>query len=118
MDDEIASQIETSERTLIKDSVLGFDPTMLAVLDDVEIAQDEIENLKSRLGPDLFLYLFKIANSAYHGSFKVGPIKHFFDVVNRIGMQHTKVFLYNYLCEKFCRFRCGKNYGSWSRLSG
>ena len=103
MDDEIASQIETSERTLIKDSVLGFDPTMLAVLDDVEIAQDEIENLKSRLGPDLFLYLFKIANSAYHGSLKVGPIKHFFDVVNRIGMQHTKALIIQFASHRLAQ---------------
>ena len=103
MDDEIASQIETIERTLIKDSVLGFDLTMLSVLDDVEIAQDEIENLKSRLGPDLFLYLFKIANSAYHGSLKVGPIKHFFDVVNRIGMQHTKALIIQFASHRLAR---------------
>ena len=88
MDDEIASQIETIELTLINDSVLGFDPTILYILDDVEVGQDEIENLKSKLRTDIFIYLFNIANSAYHGSLKMGPVKHFFDVVNRIGMQH------------------------------
>jgi hypothetical protein len=90
MDDAIASQIETIERTLIKDSVLGFDPAILSILDDVEIGRDEIENLKSKLGADVFKYLFNIANSAYHGSLKMGPVKHFFDVVNRLGMQYTK----------------------------
>jgi hypothetical protein len=90
MNDEIASQIETIELALIKDSVLGFDPAILSILDDVEIGQDEIENLKSRLGADVFIYLFNIANSAYHGSLKMGPVKHFFDVVNRLGMQYTK----------------------------
>ena len=54
MDDEIASQIETIESTLIKDSVLGFDPTILSILDNVESGQDEIENLKSRLGARSF----------------------------------------------------------------
>jgi hypothetical protein len=88
--DEIASQIETIEQTLIKDSVLGFDPAILSMLDDVEIGRDEIENLKSRLGADVFTYLFSIANAAYHGSLKMGPVKHFFDVVNRLGMQYTK----------------------------
>jgi len=90
MNDEIASQIETIELALIKDSVLGFDPAILSILDDVEIGQDEIENLKSRLGADVFTYLFNIANSAYHGSSRMGSVKHFFDVVNRLGMQYTK----------------------------
>ncbi|MGZ3597666.1 MAG: HDOD domain-containing protein [Syntrophales bacterium] len=103
MNDEIASQIEIIEHTLIKDSVLGFDPTILSVLDDVDIPQDEIENLKSRLGADLFLYLFKIANSAYHGSLKVGPVKHFFDVVNRIGMQHTKALIIQFTSHRLAQ---------------
>jgi hypothetical protein len=90
MDDEIASQIETIELALIKDSVLGFDPAILSILDDVEIGQGEIENLKPKLGSDVFIYLFNIANSAYHGSSRMGSVKHFFDVVNRLGMQYTK----------------------------
>ena len=61
MDDELATQIETIELTLIKDSVLGFDPAILSILDDVEIGQREIENLKSKLGADVFIYLFNIA---------------------------------------------------------
>jgi hypothetical protein len=93
MNDEIATQIETIELTLIKDSVLGFDPTILFVLDDVEIGQREIENLKSKLGADVFTYLFNIADSAYHGSLKMGQVKHFFDVVNRLGTQYTKVLI-------------------------
>ncbi|MCX5855268.1 MAG: HDOD domain-containing protein [Deltaproteobacteria bacterium] len=93
MDNEIATQIETIELTLVKDSVLGFDPSILFVLDDVEIGQREIENLKSKLGTDIFTYLFNIANSAFHGSLKMGPVKHFFDVVNRLGTQYTKVLI-------------------------
>jgi hypothetical protein len=90
MNDEIASQIETIELALINDSFLGFDPAILSMLDDAEIGQDEIENLKAKLGVDVFIYLFNIANSAYHGSLKMGAVKHFFDVVNRLGMQYTK----------------------------
>ena len=97
MDDEIAAQIETIELTLMKDSVLGFDPTILFMLDNVEIGQREIENLKSRLGPNIFTYLFNIANTAYHGSIKMGPVLHFFDVVNRLGMQHTKVLILQFV---------------------
>ncbi|MGO9137205.1 MAG: HDOD domain-containing protein [Syntrophales bacterium] len=103
MDDEIASQIEIIEQTLIKDSVLGFDPAILSVLDNVEIGQDKIEDLKSRLGTDFFMYLFNIANSAYHGGLKVGPVKHFFDVVNRIGMQHTKALIIQFASHRLAR---------------
>ena len=92
MDNEIASQIERIELTLMKDDILGLDPTILSVLDNVDIGRDEIENLKAKLGAHIFSHLFNIANSAYHGSLKLGPVEHFFDVVNRIGLQHTKVY--------------------------
>ena len=103
MDNEIATQIETIELALIKDSVLGFDPSILFVLDDVEIGQCEIENLKSKLGADIFTYLFNIANSAYHGSLKMGSVKHFFDVVNRLGMQYTKVLILQFATHSLAR---------------
>lgn len=93
MDDQIASQIETIELSLIKDSVLGFNPAILSILDDVEVGQREIESLKSNLGADGFIYLFNIANSAYHGRLKMGPVKLFFDVVSRLGMQYTKALI-------------------------
>jgi len=93
MNTEIAAQIETIENSLVKDSVFGFDPSILLLLDNVEIGQREIENLKSRLGPPIFTYLFSIANSAYHGSLKMGAVQHFYDVVARLGMQYTKVLI-------------------------
>ncbi len=103
MDNEIATQIETIEQALVKDSVLGFDPAILSVLDNVESGQAEIENLKSRLAPDIFTHLFNIANSAYHGSLKMGPVKHFYDVVNRIGMQYTKVLILQIASHRLAR---------------
>jgi HD-like signal output (HDOD) protein len=103
MDEEIASQIEAIELTLINDSFLGFDPAILSVLDDVEIGQDEIENLKPKLGVDVFIYLFNIANSAYHGSLKMGSVKYFFDVVNRLGMQYTKGLILQFAVHSMAR---------------
>jgi hypothetical protein len=103
MNDEIAARIETIELRLIKDSVLGFDPAVLSILDDVEVGQDEIENLKSHLEADVFIYLFNIANSAYHGSMRMGPVNHFFDVVNRIGMQHTKALILLFASHRLAR---------------
>jgi len=84
-------RIDIIEETLLKEGVLGFDPQVLSVLDDPNISQKDIENLKIKLGPEIFNHLFSIANSAYHGSLKMGPVRHFFDVVTRLGMEHTKV---------------------------
>lgn len=100
MDDKIAAQIETIELALMKDSVLGFDLTVLSALDDVEIGQAEIESLKSKLGVNISTYLFNIANSAYYGSLKIGPVKNFFDVVNRLGMQHSKALILQFATQR------------------
>jgi hypothetical protein len=93
-DDEIDTplrRINTIEESLLKEDTLAFDPVVLSVLDDPNASQNEIEDLKVKLGPDLFNHLFSMANSAYHGSLKVGRVRHFFDVVTRLGMEHTKV---------------------------
>ncbi len=103
MDNEIAAKIEAIELTLMKDDVLGFDPTVLSVLDNIEIGRAEIEDLKSRLGAHIFSHLFNIANSAYHGSLKLGPVQHFFDVVNRIGTQHTKALIILFVANRLAR---------------
>ena len=103
MDDELTAQIETIEIKLVKESVLGFDPSILSVLDDVEIGQHEIENLKSKLGTEGFTYLFNIANSAYHGSLKMGPVKHFFDVINRLGTQYAKVLILQFALRRLAQ---------------
>lgn len=103
MDNEIASKIGTIELALMKDDILGFDPTVLSVLDDVEIGRAEIEDLKSRLGAHIFSHLFNIANSAYHGSLKLGPVQHFFDVVNRLGLQHTKALIILFVANRLAK---------------
>ena len=93
MDNEVAAQIETIELAMIKTSVFGFDPAILSILDNVEVSQQEIENFKSRLGPNVCAFLFGIANSAYHGGLKMGSVQHFYDAVNRLGMQYTKALI-------------------------
>lgn len=84
------NKIEIIEQTLLRKEVLDFDPEILSLLDDPETSQNQIEDLKIKLGPALFNHLFDVANSAYHGSLKLGKVRHFYDVVNRLGMQHTK----------------------------
>ena len=88
--DTAMKRIDIIEEALLKEDVLGFAPMVLSVLDDPDASQQEIENLKVKLGPEIFNHLFSIANSAYHGSLKMGPVRHFFDVVTRLGTKHTK----------------------------
>ncbi len=103
MDAETASLIEKIEITLMTKDILGIDPAILSILDDVDVGQAEIENLKSKLGAHIFSHLFSIANSAYHGSLKMGPVQHFFDVVNRIGMLHTKALIILFITNRLAR---------------
>jgi hypothetical protein len=103
MDSETADHLEQIESIMMEESVLGFDPSILFVLDDVEIGQKEIEDMKARLGPEVFAYLFKIANSSYHGSVKMGPVKNFYSVITRLGMQHTKVLILLYTMHRLAK---------------
>ena len=96
-------RINIIEERLLKEDVLAFDPVVLSVLDDSDASQKEIENLKVRLGPDLFNHLFSIANSAYHGSLKMGQVRHFYDVVTRLGMVHTKAAILIFAMHRLAR---------------
>jgi hypothetical protein len=96
-------KIEIIEQTLLSKEVLEFDPEILSLLDDPETSQSQIEDLKIKLGPALFNHLFDVANSAYHGSLKMGKVRHFYDVVNRLGMQHTKAAILMFEMHRLAR---------------
>jgi hypothetical protein len=96
-------RINIIEEILLKEDALAFDSEVLSVLDDPNASQKEIEDLKVKLGPDLFNHLFSIANSAYHGSLKMGRVRHFFDVVTRLGMEHTKVAILMFAMHRLAR---------------
>jgi hypothetical protein len=96
-------RIDIIEDTLLKEGVLGFDPSILSTLDNPDASQKEIENLKVKLGPDIFKYLFNLANSSYHGSLKMGVVQSFFEVILRLGMEHTKVGVLMFAMRRFAR---------------
>jgi hypothetical protein len=73
---------------------LGFSPDVLAILDNVEASNNEIEMLKFRIGQEILVKIFNIANSAYYGSLKKGVIHTFYEVVTRLGMSHTKALIF------------------------
>jgi hypothetical protein len=101
--DTPVKRINIIEESLLKEDVFAFDPVVLSVLDDPDASQIEIENLKVKLEPDLFNHLFSIANSAYHGSLKMGRARHFYDVVTRLGMEHTKVAILLFALHRLAR---------------
>jgi hypothetical protein len=91
--DEIVVLLDTIEEKMIDKVTLGFSPEVLGVLDNVEASNYEIELLKARIGNEILTRIFNIANSAYYGSLRKGSIYTFYEVVTRLGMNHTKALI-------------------------
>jgi HD-like signal output (HDOD) protein len=94
MDAETANQIILDIEDKILNKVnLGFDPDVLAVLSDPDANESEIELLKSKIGDEVLVRLFSIANSAYYGHLKRGTVDTFYKVVSRLGMDFARVLV-------------------------
>lgn len=81
------------ENKMLNKINLGFNPAVLDVLDNMEASNEEIERIKIRISNEILIRLFSIANSAYYGSLKKGSIRTFYEVVSRVGMNHTKALI-------------------------
>jgi hypothetical protein len=91
--EEIVSLLDIIEEKMIDKVTLGFSPEVLGILDNVEASNYEIELLKARIGNEILMRVFNIANSAYYGSLRKGSIYTFYEVVTRLGMNHTKALI-------------------------
>jgi HD-like signal output (HDOD) protein len=91
--EEIVSLLDAIEEKMIDKVTLGFSPEVLGILDNVEASNQEIEMLKARIGNEILMRVFNIANSAYYGSLRKGSIYTFYEVVTRLGMNHTKALI-------------------------
>ncbi len=91
--EEVLAILDAIEAKMLEEETLGFSPEVLAVLDNVEASVGEIEMLKFRIGQDILMRVFNFANSAYYGSMKEGSIHTFYEVVTRLGMDHTKAVI-------------------------
>jgi hypothetical protein len=133
MDAETANQIILDiENKILNNVNLGFDPDVLAVLSNPDANESEIELLKSKMGDEILVRLFSIANSAYYGHLKRGTVDTFYKVVSRLGMDFARVLVIfiicrplkrqgseNYLRKKFCNFHNrGQNSGERIRTEG
>jgi hypothetical protein len=90
---EIIDLLDAIEEKMIDKVTLGFSPEIFAILDNVEASNQEIEMLKARIGNEILMRIFNIANSAYYGSLRKGSIYTFYEVVTRLGMNHTKALI-------------------------
>jgi hypothetical protein len=90
---EVLLILDAIEDQMMHEGVLGFSPAVLAVLDDMDASNNEIESLKFRIGRDVLMRIFNYASSAYWGSLKKGSIQTFYEVVTRLGMAHTKAMI-------------------------
>jgi len=91
--EEIIRLLDLIEEKMIDKVTLGFSPEVLEILDDVEASNQEIEMLKARIGNEILMRIFNVANSAYYGSLRKGSIYTFYEVVTRLGMSHTKALI-------------------------
>jgi hypothetical protein len=91
--EEILNLIDLIETIMISKETLGFSPEVLEILDNVEASNQEIELLKARIGNEILMRIFNIANSAYYGTLRKGGISTFYEVVTRLGMSHTKALI-------------------------
>jgi hypothetical protein len=91
--EEIVNLLDAIETIMISKETLGFSPEVLGILDNVEASNQEIELLKARIGNEILMRIFNIANSAYYGTLRKGGISTFYEVVTRLGMNHTKALI-------------------------
>ncbi len=94
MDDQQADSIlKDIEDKLFSHLHRFIDPEVITVLENPDASHNDIEGLKSRLAPEITGRLFCMANAAYSGKLRSGALTHFYDVVMRLGVEHTKLFI-------------------------
>ena len=91
--DEIIKLLDSIEEKMIDKETFGFSPEVLGTLDNVEASHDEIELLKAQIGNEILMRIFNFANSVYYGNLRKGSIYTFYEVVTRLGMNHTKALI-------------------------
>ena len=79
---------------IIESLSLGFDPTVLIVLDNEDAHQSDIEQIKFRIKENIVARLMARANSVVmFGKIKSGDASSFSKVVLRMGMKTAKIYI-------------------------
>ncbi|PKN32558.1 MAG: hypothetical protein CVU61_17600 [Deltaproteobacteria bacterium HGW-Deltaproteobacteria-19] len=92
--DDAITLIDKIEKTLTG-TIHGrfLRPEVFQILDNPDATREEIESLRGKIGDEISLALFSIANSVYLGTLRRGDAKTFFEVVNRLGLHQMKALI-------------------------
>jgi HD-like signal output (HDOD) protein len=68
-------------------------PEIFQTLDNPDATREAIEALRGKIGDEISLSLFGIANAVYLGTLRRGDARTFFEVVNRLGLYQVKALI-------------------------
>jgi len=68
-------------------------PEIFQTLDNPDAPREAIEALRVKIGDEISLSLFGIANAVYLGTLRRGDARTFFEVVNRLGLYQVKALI-------------------------
>jgi hypothetical protein len=72
---------------------LGFDPTVLKILDDPESSEQDREEIKNKISQEIAAHLMQLANSAYLGKISLGKTASFATAILRLGTIYVKILI-------------------------
>lgn len=81
------------EKKVLDKFNFGFNPDAITLLNDPNVSQREIEDIKGKISVEILAKIMEIANSAYFGTLKKGKVTTFYDAVIHLGMKHTELLI-------------------------
>jgi hypothetical protein len=92
-DEKDLALLQEIEEKVIRQVDLGFSFEALQILDREDAAKNQIEDLRGMLGPGIVTRLFGLGNSFYYGRLRAGKFTNFSEVVLRLGMEPSKIYI-------------------------
>ncbi len=92
-DEKELALLQEIEETVMKRVDLGFGFEALKILDREDASKSKIEELKGMLGPGIVTRLLGLGNSYYYGRLRAGKFTNFSEVVLRLGIEPSKVYI-------------------------
>ena len=92
-DEKEVALLQEIEEQVIRQVDLGFNFEALQILDRENTTKSQIEGLKGMLGPGIVMRLFALGNSYYYGRLRAGKFTNFSEVVLRLGMGPSKIYI-------------------------
>lgn len=93
LSDEDQAVLDDIEETILKDLQLGFDPRVLEILDNDKASYETIDQIKDMVSKQIVAKLFQLGGSFHYFKLRIGNVSNFYDLIVRLGMQPTKIFI-------------------------